>query len=137
MHGEGAVGVSADALAEPWANCRMFTLQQGTGLIITAGPGHIKGLRKGQTFCRSVTVSRPASTPTNSRTKGRVHTHLGTRSLGIYTPTKNMAALCSTTIYLEPIEICWQNRDIKELYGIASLCHCYIMRWQNIYTSLT
>lgn len=45
------VGGWAAALAEPWANCRMFTLRRGTGLIITAGPGHIKGLRKGQTFC--------------------------------------------------------------------------------------
>lgn len=34
------------AMAEPEANCRMFTLRRGTGLIITAGHGHIKGLRK-------------------------------------------------------------------------------------------
>lgn len=68
----------AAALAEPWANGRMFTLRRGTGLIITAGPGHIKGLRKGQTFCWSATVSRPASTHANTYTKGRPHTHLST-----------------------------------------------------------
>lgn len=71
----------------------MFTLRRGTALIITAGPGHIKGLRKGQTFCRSATVSRPASAHANTNTKGRLHTL--EHPLGIYAPTKNMTALCS------------------------------------------
>lgn len=90
----------ASALAEHWANCRMFTLQRGTGLIITAGPGHIKGLRKGQTFCWSATVSRPLSTPAHTHTQKADCTHMGTHPLGISTSTKTMVAHCKPVIYL-------------------------------------
>lgn len=73
----------AAALAEPWANCRMFTLRRGTGLIITARPGHIKGLQKGQTFWWSATVSRLARVHANTYTKGRPHTHSSTHQASI------------------------------------------------------
>lgn len=81
--GGGVVGGWASALAAPRANCRMFTLRRGTRLIITAGPGHIKGLRKGQTFCWSATVSRPASAHacTYTQKADRTHTRVPTRHL--------------------------------------------------------
>lgn len=74
----GGVGGWVVALAEPWANCRMFTLWRGTWLIITAGPGHIKRTEERANILLKCHCQQACKRTHKHIHKGRPHTHLST-----------------------------------------------------------